>query len=91
MFIPDKDQDPEAFARLRLKVFADISERERVYMRHVCDPKLFTNDQIADLMGVAADTVDGYLKSLRNKFSITSKVGVVIFVMLWGLHGLLCA
>ena len=58
-----------------------FSERERVFMKLVCDEEEYTYGQIADKMFVQPRTVDGYRESIFEKFGIKSKTGLVLFVL----------
>jgi two-component system, NarL family, invasion response regulator UvrY len=58
-----------------------LSNRERQFLKHVCDEKEYTYLQIADLMQVEPRTVDGYRESIFQKFNIKSKTGLVLFVL----------
>ena len=88
MLIPVKDQDPEAAARLRVKVLADIRPHELEMVLHICNPEQYTNERIAGLMHVTPDTLDGYVRAFNKRFGIVSKHGIVIFAFLWALHDL---
>ncbi|MCW3071073.1 MAG: hypothetical protein JWO44_963 [Bacteroidetes bacterium] len=58
-----------------------LSNREREFLKLVCDEKEYTYEQIADKMQVSARTVDGYRDSIFEKFAIRSKTGLVLFVL----------
>lgn len=70
---PKKNELDETIARL--------TQREREFLRLVCDEHEYTYEQIAGLMGVQHRTIDGYRESLFEKFSIKSKTGLVLFVL----------
>jgi two-component system invasion response regulator UvrY len=63
------------------KILAQLTQREKEFLRHVCHEKEYTYDQIADLMGVQHRTVDGYREAIFEKFGIKSKTGLVLFVL----------
>ena len=58
-----------------------FSERERTFMKLVCDGEEYTYEQIADKMFVQPRTVDGYRESIFEKFGIKSKTGLVLFAL----------
>lgn len=58
-----------------------LTEREREFLKLVCNDQEFTYHQIADQMDVTFRTVDGYRESLFDKFGIKSKTGLVLFVL----------
>jgi two-component system, NarL family, invasion response regulator UvrY len=62
-------------------VIEQLTKRERQFLKHVCDEKEYTYQQIADLMQVEPRTVDGYRESIFQKFNIKSKTGLVLFVL----------
>lgn len=63
------------------QVLTRISEKERIFLKLVCNEEEFTYGQIADKMSVQPRTVDGYRESLFEKFGIKSKTGLVLFVL----------
>ena len=85
MLTPDPEQDPEMAARLRAKVLAAITDREREFLHWVSHPAEYTYKQIAAHMGVSIHAVEGYKRTLSAKFTIYSKQGLVTFAYLWGL------
>ncbi len=58
-----------------------LSEKEREFLKWVCDVNEYTYEQIADLMNVQHRTVDGYRESIFDKFGIKSETGMVLFVL----------
>lgn len=66
-------------------VAIQLSDREVALIRLVCDEAEYTYEQVAERMGVARRTVDGYREALFNKFHIRSKAGLVLFAMRHGL------
>ncbi len=73
------------FERQRAAVIERLTERELEFIRLVCDENEYTYEMIADRMDVHRRTLDGYRESIFNKFSIKSKVGLVLFAFKWGL------
>ena len=65
----------------RDEVLSLLTDREREFLKLVCDEKEYTYDQIAGIMKVQHRTVDGYRESLFDKFGIKSKTGLVLFVL----------
>jgi DNA-binding NarL/FixJ family response regulator len=63
------------------KILAQLTEREREFLKWVCHEKEYTYDQIADQMQVSSRTVDGYREAIFDKFAIKSKTGLVLFVL----------
>jgi two-component system, NarL family, invasion response regulator UvrY len=72
--IPEKKNDQRI-------ILEKLTDRERVFLRLVCDEHEYTYDQIAGEMGVHHRTVDGYRESIFEKFGIKSKTGLVLFVL----------
>lgn len=62
-------------------ILKQITDRELMFIKLVCDPAEFTYDQISSKMGVSRRTVDGYRESLFEKFNIKSKTGLVLFAI----------
>jgi DNA-binding NarL/FixJ family response regulator len=58
-----------------------ISEREMIFLSHLCSEEEYTYEQIADKMSVHVRTVDGFRKSLFQKLSIKSKTGLVMLAI----------
>lgn len=58
-----------------------ITDREMVFLRHLCNEEEFTYDQIAHLMGIHVRTVDGFRKSLFKKLNVRSKTGLVMLAI----------
>jgi two-component system invasion response regulator UvrY len=63
------------------KILAQLTDRERSFLRLVCHEKEFTYEQIADQLSVTPRTVDGYREAIFDKFAIKSKTGLVLFVL----------
>ncbi|MDF3027988.1 MAG: hypothetical protein K0S23_2295 [Fluviicola sp.] len=63
------------------KILAQLTEREREFLKWVCHEQEYTYDQIADKMQVSSRTVDGYREAIFDKFAIKSKTGLVLFVL----------
>jgi DNA-binding CsgD family transcriptional regulator len=85
MLLPDPTKDLAWNLRRRERVVEAISPRELEYMRLVCDPAELTNKDIAGRMAVGVDRVDGYMKSLKKRFGVQSKQGLVYFAHAWDL------
>lgn len=62
-------------------ILAQLTEREREFLRFVCHEAEYTYEQIADKMNVTPRTVDGYRENIFDKFAIKSKTGLVLFVL----------
>ena len=62
-------------------ILAQMTERERTFLKWVCHEQEYTYDQIADQMHVSSRTVDGYREAIFDKFAIKSKTGLVLFVL----------
>src|SRR3989344_4052847 len=60
---------------------AQLTDRERSFLRLVCHEKEYTYEQIADQLSVTPRTVDGYREAIFDKFAIKSKTGLVLFVL----------
>lgn len=63
----------------RDEVLKKLTPRELDFLQLVCNEAEYTYEQMADLLGVHTRTIDGYRKSLFEKFNIKSKTGVVLF------------
>ncbi|ASS50845.1 MAG: hypothetical protein A3D31_14945 [Candidatus Fluviicola riflensis] len=63
------------------KILAQLTDRERSFLRLVCHEKEYTYEQIADQLSVTPRTVDGYREAIFDKFAIKSKTGLVLFVL----------
>ncbi|MFL5763608.1 MAG: response regulator [Bacteroidia bacterium] len=63
------------------QILSELTEREKEFLKLVCNEKEFTYEQIADKMHVQPRTVDGYRESIFGKFNIKSKTGLVLFVL----------
>lgn len=62
-------------------ILAELTTREKEFLKLVCNDKEYTYEQIADKMNVQPRTVDGYRESIFEKFGIKSKTGLVLFVL----------
>ncbi|MCW3103307.1 MAG: hypothetical protein JWO09_1747 [Bacteroidetes bacterium] len=62
-------------------VYERLTNREREFLKLVCDEKEYTYDQIAHRMIVSVRTVDGYREAIFERFGIRSKTGLVLFVL----------
>lgn len=69
----------------RQQVLSHVSQRERDFLKLVCDENEPTYEQIANTMEVSRRTVDGYRESLFTKFNIRSKTGLVLFAIKYGI------
>jgi two-component system, NarL family, invasion response regulator UvrY len=69
----------------RDEILNQLTDRERDFLKLVCDEKEYTYEQVAGIMKVQHRTVDGYRESLFEKFAIKSKTGLVLFVLRNGL------
>lgn len=58
-----------------------LTDRERDFIKMVCDEHEYTYEQIATQMGVSRRTVDGYREEIFRKFDIKSKTGLVLFAI----------
>lgn len=72
---PSQQKEP------RQHLLDQLTEREKEFLKLVCDEKEFTYEQIASMMGVHRRTVDGYREAVFDKFDIKSKVGLVLFLI----------
>lgn len=75
----------EAVLDERQQILSHVSQRERDFLKLVCDEKEPTYEQIANAMEVSRRTVDGYRESLFTKFNIRSKTGLVLFAIKYGI------
>lgn len=62
-------------------ILEQLTDREKVFLKYVCDENEYTYEQIASLMFVQPRTIDGYRESIFSKFNIKSKTGLVLFVL----------
>lgn len=69
----------------RQLVLNQTSQRERDFLKLVCDENEPTYEQIATIMNVSRRTVDGYREALFTKFNIRSKTGLVMFAIKYGI------
>ncbi|MEZ5172152.1 MAG: helix-turn-helix transcriptional regulator [Bacteroidia bacterium] len=65
----------------RQVILEQLTDREREFLKLVCDEQEYTYEQIASMMGVHRRTVDGYRESIFDKFDIKSKAGLVLFLV----------
>jgi two-component system invasion response regulator UvrY len=65
----------------RQQILEQLTDREKEFLKLVCDEKEYTYEQIASMMGVHRRTVDGYRESIFDKFDIKSKAGLVLFLV----------
>lgn len=70
------------------RVLEQVTEREKEFLRLVCDESEPTYEQIATTMNVSRRTVDGYREALFQKFNIRSKTGLVLFALKYGIEKL---
>lgn len=56
-----------------------LSDRELGFLELVCDERELTYEQMAESMGLSIKTVESYRTALFERFSIKSKVGLVLF------------
>lgn len=66
-------------------VLSQVSDREKDFLKLVCDENEPTYGEIADKMEVSRRTVDGYREALFKKFDIKSKTGLVLFAIKYGI------
>jgi DNA-binding NarL/FixJ family response regulator len=59
--------------------FPKLTDREMEFLKHACSEKNY--QQIANEMFVSERTVDGYRESLFKKFSVTNRVGLVLYAI----------
>lgn len=57
----------------------ELSDRERQFLTLVCNESEYTYDQMADLMGLSVKSIEAYRTALFERYSIKSKVGLVLF------------
>lgn len=69
----------------KTQVHEQVTDREKQFLRLVCNEQELTYEQIADQMGVSRRTVDGYREAIFEKFNIKSKTGLVLFAIKYGL------
>ncbi len=56
-----------------------LSAREMEFLKLVCDEREYTYDQMADIMGLSVKSIEAYRTALFDRYSIKSKVGLVLF------------
>ena len=56
-----------------------LTDREREFLRLVCDERELTYEQMADIMSVSVKSIEAYRTALFEKHNIKSKVGLVLF------------
>ncbi len=67
------------------RILAQLTPREKDFLKLVCDPSEYTYEQIADIMNVHRRTVDGYRAALFEKYEIKSKAGLILFAIKYDL------
>jgi DNA-binding NarL/FixJ family response regulator len=70
-------KNPDADDATKNKI--QLTSREHEFLKLVCDEQEFTYDQMATIMGLSVKSVESYRTALFDKFSIKSKVGLVLF------------
>ncbi|MGN6566429.1 MAG: response regulator [Flavipsychrobacter sp.] len=75
----------DILSSFKSKVFRapKISKQEKVFLSYCCSE--LTYSEIADKMGVGVRTVDGYRDNLFDKLGITSRAGLILFVVRSGI------
>ena len=68
------------------RILEMLPEKEKEFLKHVCNDSEYTYEQIADLMHVQHRTVNGYRESIFDKFRIKSKAGLILFVLRYKLY-----
>lgn len=56
-----------------------LTPRELHFLQLVCNEKEFTYEQMASIMNVSVKSIEAYRTALFEKYSIKSKVGLVLF------------
>jgi DNA-binding NarL/FixJ family response regulator len=56
-----------------------LSQRELDFLTLVCDENELTYEQMADRMNLSVKSIEGYRAALFERYSIKSKVGLVLF------------
>lgn len=56
-----------------------LSKRELDFLTLVCDEREFTYDQMAEILCLSVKSIESYRTALFDRFSIKSKVGLVLF------------
>jgi len=69
----DQTQGKKAFPTI------ELSEREAEFLTLVCNNQELTYEHMAEIMGLSLRTVETYRAALFDRFSIKSKVGLVLF------------
>lgn len=59
----------------------NLTEKEKEFLRYICDESEYTYEQIADKMHVHKRTIDNYKQSISDKYDIRSKTGLVLFAI----------
>ena len=85
MLFPDPTKSQAWNLRRRERILAEITVRELEFIHWVCHPDEHPYKRIAELKGVSAHTVEGNIKELKRKLGISSKTGLCLFAMAWGL------
>ncbi|HTA82400.1 MAG TPA: response regulator transcription factor [Bacteroidia bacterium] len=71
-------------------ILEKLTNREKDFLKLICNDKEYTYEQIADLMHVQHRTIDGYRESIFDKFGIKSKTGLVLFILRYKLYDIFC-
>jgi len=62
-------------------ILDQLTQREKEFLKLVCDENEYTYEQMADLMTLQPRTVDGLRESVFLKLKIKSKTGLVLFIL----------
>jgi DNA-binding NarL/FixJ family response regulator len=62
-----------------------VTDRELEFISLICDEEEYTYEQMANIMGVARRTIDGYREALFKKLDVKSKTGMVLYAIKHGL------
>lgn len=63
-----------------------LTDQEKIYMQWVCAEK--SHKEIAELMQLSPRTIDGYRDSLLKKLGVSSRVGIVMYALQYGIVAL---
>ena len=69
----------DASADVNTKSDIVLTDREREFLKLVCDERELTYEQMADIMSVSVKSIEAYRTALFEKHYIKSKVGLVLF------------
>jgi two-component system, NarL family, invasion response regulator UvrY len=64
----------------REKILDTLTEKEKMFLRLVCDPDEFSYKMIAEMMNTTQQTVHRCRENLFERFGIKTKVGLALFV-----------